>query len=204
MLAGVWLAWQAPASAPVPRTVRVAVPEHVSSDQRAAPSTSLWRVVSRRLVSRPAFASMQQRLKAMQLLPITIRKEEDVTMHAFDDAILFKTRGEARKASRIWSSHNIESTIIRAEEAGVYLVGLGRFFQAKYAESIQHQLEKSGRKYRYQKRNVPITTWRFTFAGRDKQQAQLLWKKLHNTGVIMPILMPEEQFQELYKNMTEN
>ncbi len=195
-----WLAWQAPASAPEPRIVRATIPDkpHGGQQQAEASADSTWRVLTRRVVSRAAVTSLSRRLESMGLAASIIEKEEDVTMHAFDDAILFKSSAQAWEASRIWKSHDIESTVINAEEAGVYLVGLGRFFQAKYAEGMQLRLEHTGRKYRYQKRTVPIPSWRFTFPKSDKQQAQALWEKLHATGVIMPVLMPESQFQKLY------
>ena len=204
LIALAWLAWQAPASAPVPHIVRAAIPERPVNDQQveAAPS-STWRVLTRRVVSKAAVTSLSRRLENMGLTPLMIEKEEDVTMHAFDDVILFKTRAEAWQASRIWQSYGIESTVISADEAGVFLVGLGRFFQARYAESMQQQLEQTGRKYRYQQRTVPIPSWRFTFAPADKQQAEVLWGKLHVTGVIMPVLMPEAEFQRLYGNSGE-
>ncbi|GAV19464.1 hypothetical protein MMIC_P0398 [Mariprofundus micogutta] len=193
-----WLAWQAPASAPDPRMIRAAIPDRPVGSQGSEIKTDLWRVVTRRVVSKAAVYSLSRRLQGMKLEPISIEKEEDVTMHAFDDAILFKTRAQAWEASRIWKSHDIESTVIKADEAGVFLVGLGRFFQAKYAEAMQQRLEHTGRKYRYQKRIVPIPSWRFTFAPGSKEKADILWEKLHATGVIMPVLMPEPQFQKLY------
>jgi len=199
-----WLAWQAPASAPVPRIVRASIPERPpGAQQTTVTASSAWRVLTRRVVSKAAVTSLSRRLESMGLTPVIIEKEEDVTMHAFDDAILFKSSTEAWEASRIWQSYGIVSSVIHAEEAGVYLVGLGRFFQARYAESMQQQLEQTGRKYRYQQRTVPIQSWRFTFAPGDKQQAESLWEKLHATGVIMPALMPEAEFQQLYGEMKE-
>jgi len=194
-----WLAWQAPASAPEPRIVRATLPDQPQGDQQAeVTAESMWRVLTRRVVSKAAVTSLSRRLESMGLAATVIEKEEDVTMHAFDDAVLFKSSAQAWEASRIWKSHDIESTVIHAEEAGLYLVGLGRFFQAKYAEGMQQRLELAGRKYRYQKRIVPIPSWRFTFPPSDKQQAQALWEKLHATGVIMPVLMPETEFQKLH------
>jgi len=202
-----WIAWQAPARAPEANMVRTPIPKLPDSalePESTVAETTMWRIVTRRVVSKAAFTSLKRKLEGMHLAPVTIKNQEDVTMHAFDDAILFKTSSNAWKASHIWKSHQIESTVIKVEDAGVYLVGLGRFFQAKYAEGVQKRLEKTGRKYRYQKRTVPIPTWRFTFSATDKQQAQDLWKKLHDTGVIMPVLIAEDRFQELYMKRKES
>jgi len=199
LIALAWLAWQTPARAPEPRTLRVTIPEPpASTGQSPVADKTMWYILTRRVVSKAAVSSLQRRLTSMKLTPVTVKAQEDVIMHAFDDAILFKTNREAWAASRIWNSHGIESTVIKAEEAGVYLIGLGRFYQTKYAEGIQRKLDKIGRKYRYQQRTVPIPTWRFTFPASDKQQAEKLWKKLHDTGVIMPVMMPEDRFLELY------
>jgi len=193
------IVWLKPASAPEPARVRVAVPTTPVSQQTTEPASinTLWRVVTRRVVSKDAIYAITRRLTAMGLKPITIRSQEDVIMHAFDDAVLFPSRKEAWAASKVWRDRDIEITIIEAKKS-VYLIGLGRFYQSNYAQGMQNRLKKIGREFRYQQRTVPIPTWRFTFPAMQKGAAEKLWKRLNNSGVIMPVQIPEKQFQALY------
>jgi len=212
-----WLAWQSPQPAWQPPVVRAHLPvmpvaDHLAVAHKVAPLTTvsakkrqtggveasqLWRVVTHRVISPEGIHALVKRLAAMQLHPIRIQSTEEMTMHAFDDAHLFKTRRQAREAARYWQQHDVETNIIRAAK-GVYLLGLGRYFQAKYAEALQKQLDRVGRKYRYQRRRVPIPVVRFTFPASDRRQAEQLWKRLDVTGVVMPVLMAESQFDKLY------
>jgi len=201
-LAGLgWLAWQQPLPAPAPASVQASLPttapkKHASG---AASPRQSWRVITHRVISTAGIAALQQRLLAMGLKPLLIRSMEDMTMHAFDDAVLFKTHRQAQAMAGFWQQHGIETNIIKAAK-GVYLLGLGRLYQARYAEDLQTQLDKIGRKYRYQKRMVPIPVIRFTFPPSSKQEAEKLWKKLNATGVMMPVLISESRFQETYAN----
>jgi len=227
-LAGMtWLDWQArlPVAAPKLATPRLAAPKlahkklaHKKLTHKSLPpalpdtvitgasaahqkpvaqSNQLWRVITHRVMSKEGIGALQNRLTAMGLQWISIESMEDITMHAFDDAILFKNRAQARTIAKFWQQHGIETNIIKAG-AGVYLLGLGRLYQAKYAEDMQKQLDQVGRKYRYQQRLVPIPVRRFTFAASDRKTAEALWKKLNATGVMMPLLMSETQFQSSY------
>ncbi|MDQ6996016.1 MAG: hypothetical protein Q9M82_00965 [Mariprofundus sp.] len=207
-LAGLaWLAWQSPLPAPVPDTVQKSLPPYSTNahkidgtgQQKTQLPQVLWRVITHRVLSREGIAAMHKRLLAMQLKPVSIQSMEDVTMHAFDDATLFKTSKQAHTMARFWQQHGIETNVIRAAK-GVYLVGLGRLYQTKYAEDMQKKLDRVGRKYRYQQRIVPIPVRRFTFAPSDRKNAEILWKKLSLTGVMMPVLMAETEFQETYGN----
>jgi len=200
-LAGlVWLAWQSPLPAPEPASVQASLPADIHDEkQTEAAHIQQWRVITRRVISKEGIAALQHRLLAMHLNPISIQGMENVTMHAFDDAILFKSRKQAQAIAEFWQQHDIQTTVIKAAK-GVYLVGLGRLYQAKYAEGMQKQLERAGRKYRYQQRIVPIPVRRFTFPPSRKQQAEQLWKKLTLTGVMMPVLMSETQFKKTYGN----
>jgi len=193
------IVWLKPAVAPTPAKVRIALPTAPDSDMATEhiQRKTLWRVVTRRVVSKDAINSLTRRLKNMKLEPITIRHQEEVTMHAFDDAEHFPTRQQAWAASKIWRDHNIEVSIIHAQK-DIYLIGLGRFYQSNYAEGMQKRLKEIGRAFRYQQRTVPIPTWRFTFPPMQKEAAERLWKKLNNSGVIMPVQIPETQFQALY------
>ena len=165
--------------------------------QTVAPQ--LWRVVTHRLIAPAGIKALRRRLAAMHTHPITIYTTEEMTMHAFDDAVLFKSWRQAAAMARFWQQHDIETNIIRAKE-GVYLLGLGRYFQAEYARSWQQKLDRVGRKYRYQRRSVPAPVVRFTFPPADRQHSEQLWKRLNATGVVMPVLISESQFDKLYGN----
>jgi len=192
------LIWQKPASAPTPAKVRLAVPVQPATDNNQTISSSeLWRVVTRRVISKDAIYILTRRLKSMGLEPITIRHQEEVTMHAFDDAQLYTTRKAAWEGSKIWRDNGIEVTIIKAQK-DIFLIGLGRFYQANYTEETQNKLREIGKEFRYQQRTVPIPTIRFTFAPMQKADAEKLWQKLNNSGVMMPVQIPEKQFQILY------
>jgi len=193
------LIWQKPASAPTPAAVRVTLPTTPTSQDGLGNSDTdaLWRVLTRRVVSKDAIGSLTRRLKSMGLEAITIEHQEEVTMHAFDDAQFYKTHKEAWLASKIWRDQGIEISIIEAQK-DIFLIGLGRFHQENYALGMQKRLKTVGKKFRYQQRTVPIPTWRFTFPPMQKADAEKLWLKLNNSGVMMPIQMPEPRFQELY------
>ncbi|MDQ6981501.1 MAG: hypothetical protein Q9M08_00640 [Mariprofundus sp.] len=167
------------------------------------PRQQLWRVVTRRVISKEGMIELEKRLDAMHLKPLTIQRRENLTMHVFDDAEPFHSSQQAHTAARFWQQHNIETTVIKTHE-GAYLIGLGRFYQAKYAESMQKQLDRAGRKYRHQQRTVPIPVKHFTFPPTDKATAETLWKQLNTTGIIMPILIPEDRFQALYGNSIQH
>jgi len=195
-----WLAWQKPLPAPMPVAVQTSLPPSVpdaSGRTTSAPSQPLWRVITHRVISTAGIAALQQRLQAMHLQPLTIRSMEEVTMHSFDDAVLFKSHRQAQAIAAFWQQHGIETNIIKVR-TGVYLLGLGRLYQQRYAEDMQQQLDQAGRKYRYQKRIVPIPVIRFTFPPRHRPDAEKLWKQLNATGVMMPVLMTETQFKKTY------
>jgi len=220
VLAGLtWLSWQSPLSAPAPSPAQATLPPYPvetgdsnlpSGDQPKTPVQSepgiqqpLWRVVTRRVISKEGIAALEKRLAAMHLEPLSIQRREDLTMHVFDDAKLFQSSKQAHAAAIFWQKHDIETTVIKTGE-GVYLIGLGRFYQTKYAESMQKQLDSTGRKFRYQQRTVPIPVKRFTFPPTDKVTAEVLWKRLNTTGIIMPVLIPENRFQALYGNSIQH
>ncbi|WP_176582342.1 hypothetical protein [Mariprofundus erugo] len=190
-----WFAWQRPAAAPVQGSVRIHLPDEVW--QAEAARHAQWRVVTRRLVSRASANTLHYRLSQLQLSPIAILRTEEVVLHAFDDARLYASRGEAVAAAVMWRQAGIEVNIIRVNQS-LYMVGLGRLYQDRYAELLQQRLDREGRPYRYERRIVPIPTWRFTFAATDMVAARVLWKKLEASGVMMPVMMPEVRFQLLY------
>jgi len=191
-----WYAWQTPApeknqSPPL----RITLASHPS--QPPVNTVQLWRVITRRVITKTAFIALNRRLTKMHLKPIKIQHIEKITMHAFDDAKLFSSRREANIAARFWQKKHIQTNIIKAREK-VYLLSLGRFYQPVYATETQQKLIKTGRKFRYQKRTVPIPTWRFTFAPDNKSNTEELWRRLNTTGIIMPVIMSEARFQAHY------
>jgi len=202
-----WHSWLAPMSEQTsPSSVRVALPHQAIEAASATPpvqqikgkiETQRWRVITRRVITKAARTALKHRLIQMQLKPIRIQHTEAVTMHAFDDAELFSSRKQANHAALFWQAHSIQTNIIKVNE-GVYLLGLGRFYQLAYAIETQQQLIKTRRKFRYQKRSVPIPSWRFTFAPESKKASEKLWRQLNVSGVIMPIMMPEDRFQASY------
>jgi len=118
-------------------------------------------------------------------------------MHAFDDAELFTNSKMASLAAKTWNAYGISTHIIRADK-GVYLLSLGRFYQAVHATRMQQKLKQIDKRYRYQQRIMPIPTWRFTFAPASKQKSEKLWQELNKKGLLTPVLMPEESFHTLY------
>ncbi|HXH64107.1 MAG TPA: hypothetical protein VNH42_01200 [Mariprofundaceae bacterium] len=158
--------------------------------------TSLWRVVTRRLVWGQAAKAMQERLQQAGFSPILLQRKEPVEMHAFDDATLYQDYPSAAKAAAAWRKLGFDANVIKAPSA--YLVGLGRFFIASYAEQMQERLQRAGRKYRYQRRMVEIPTFRFTFPPESHAEADALWQQIQNLGIADPILMPESRFQQMF------
>lgn len=209
LLAGLaWLAWQRPAPAPTPLPVRAAIPAlpAAAADTRTreagrpeSADRELWRVVTHRLVTPAAATTLQRQLQQMQLNPLVLTSRESVTLHVFDDPDRFDTAVEARQRKESWLQNRIDAFVIEDED-GLYMVGLGRFYQVEHAEEVQDRLRSTGMSYSYRRRTIPIPIFRFTFAAGHKQQAERLWKQLQAAGIMMPVLMPEDRFQELYGN----
>lgn len=190
-----WFAWQRPAAAPEQGSVRIHLPDEAW--QAEGERYAQWRVVTRRLVSRASAKTLHYRLGQLELSPIAILRTEEVVLHAFDDAQLYRSRKDAVAAALVWRQAGIEVNVIRVNDA-LYMVGLGRLYQDRYAELLQQRLDREGRPYRYERRVVPIPAWRFTFSPQDIGAARALWKKLEASGVMMPVMMPEVRFQLLY------
>lgn len=212
-LAGLaWLAWQKPASAPMPSPVRTGIPAPPAelikpqSDEAAQPAKEipeqLWRVVTHRLVTPDAATTLRQQLQELQLKPLIIESRESVTLYAFDDPQRFAEIAEARRIKESWLQSNVDAFVIKDED-GLFTVGLGRFYQIEHAEDMQDKLRITGKPYRYQRRTIPIPISRFTFAASNKAEAEKLWRKLESAGIMMPVLMQESRFQELYGDPSE-
>lgn len=190
--AAAWLAWQKPAPVPDRSTIRVKAPQAVES-----PST-LWRVVTRSVVSLPAANTLEFRLRQLGLTPIRLEQQEDVTLHAFDDAQVFSDRNEAIAALKTWRDCKVDNTLIQVDSAH-WLIGLGRYYQPEHAEGERQQLEACSRPFRYQQRLLSIPTWRFTFSPTPKQEAETIWQMLKTQGLLTPSMINEANFQSPYK-----
>jgi hypothetical protein len=187
-----WVSWTPPPPPPDQSSVHGTL----LSTPGTQGKTSLWRVVTRRLVWGQAAKAMRERLQKAGFSPILLQRKEPVEMHAFDDVTLFQDYASAAKAAAAWRKLGFDANVIKTPTA--YLVGLGRFFITSYAEQMQERLRRAGRPYRYQRRLVDIPTFRFTFPPADHAKANALWQKLQNMGIADPTLMPESRFQQLF------
>ena len=200
-----WLAWQRPAPAPTPMPVRASVPAaptfvkpQIEEEAPAADEpVQLWRVVTHRLITPDAAKTLGKQLRELQLEPFKIESRELVTLHAFDNPERLETLASARQVKNEWLENEIDAFVIE-EKDGRYLVGLGRFYQIEHAERMQDRLRATGRAYSYKRRTIPIPVVRFTFAPGNKAEVDKLWQQLEAAGIMMPVSMPEERFQELY------
>jgi hypothetical protein len=187
-----WVSWTPPSPPPDQSSVQGTLLNTPSTQGQ----TSLWRVVTRRLVWGQAAKAMQERLQQAGFSPILLQRKEPVEMHAFDDASLYPDYPSAAKAAAAWRRLGFDANVIKAPTA--YIVGLGRFFITSYAEQMQERLQRSGRQYRYQRRMVDIPTFRFTFPPADHDKADQLWQQVQNLGIADPTLMPESRFQQMF------
>jgi hypothetical protein len=187
-----WISW----TPPTPPADQSAVHGTLLNTPGTQGSAMLWRVVTRRLVWGQAAKAMRERLQQAGFDPILLQRKEPVEMHAFDDATLYQDYATAAKAAAEWHKLGFDANVIKAPTA--YLVGLGRFFIASYAEQMQERLQRAGTPYRYQRRLVDIPTFRFTFAPATHAEANALWQKLQNLGIADPTLMPESRFQLMF------
>ncbi|MFQ5581393.1 MAG: hypothetical protein ACE5F3_02050 [Mariprofundaceae bacterium] len=195
-----WLAfqaWQPPESLPEQRAIHAALPKQEIIKEQPI----LWYVVTRRLVWEQAAQALKKRLQNEGFKPIPINRKEPVSMHAFDDGRIFKTREAAEKAKKAWQQHKIEANIIQTSielNKDIFIVGLGRFFLTSYAEQMQERLKRIKKPYRYERREVTIPTYRFTFAPAEKQQTRRLWQQIRDMGIADPVMMKASRFKALY------
>lgn len=187
-----WVGWTPPA----PPTDESSVQGSLIDTPGAPKQSSLWRIVTRRLVWGVAAKSMGNRLRQDGFTPILLQRKEPVLMHAFDDPKLYPTSKDASKAVDEWHHLGFDANVIKTQDG--YMVGLGRFFITSYAEQMQQRLKRSGRKYRYQQRMVSIPTFRFTFPPMNHDKSIELWRKIQNLGIADPVLMPATRFQQMY------
>ncbi len=183
-----WISWQPPAPQNIAQNrSHISVPESESQP---------WRVITRKIISKAAVGSMQKRLKQAGLKPIRITHREAVELHAFDDARTFVTKKEASRAKGDWEKLNMSADIMKSNHA--FTVSLGRFFIAGHAMRMHARLKKTGKPYRYEKRQITIPVYRFTFPSGNATESRLLWQKVQELGIAEPALMPEKQFVNVY------
>jgi len=188
-----WTSWQPPDITPNMQKIRATAPEQIDT------APVLWRVVTRRMVWKKAAEAMDQRLEKTGLRVIPIGRREEIELHAFDDVRTFAKRKDAARAKKAWEKRGFEASIIKPDDR--FGVALGRLYLAAYAKQLQSRLRKSGMKYRYERRMVNIPTWRFTFPPATHAKAEKLWQRIQSLGVAEPSLMPERQFQALFKKL---
>jgi len=190
----VWASWHRPKTpAPTHNHIRVPVPLAGSGN---ADEASGWRIVTRKLVWKEAAQSMQKRLQKAGLEVIPITRRETVELYAFDDPHTFASRQAAARVESAWRKHGIDAEIIKLDDH--YGVALGRFFLPEHAERQRQSLEKSGMKYRYEKRTIKIPVYRFTFPPTSHSEAQKRWKRLEDMGIADPAMIREDRFTSLY------
>lgn len=185
-----WLLWLPPAITAHSGAVMKHLPE------RPGEESGLWRVVTRRMIVPKAASEMGDNLRQRGLPAILITHQEQAELHAFDDPRRFEDRGDAVRARNAWKKAGFDAELIRPDER--FGVALGRLYMAAYAQQLQHRLESSKRPYTYERRQLDIRTWRFTFAPAPYADASALWSKVHQMGVADPVLMRESRFRAMF------
>lgn len=160
-----------------------------------------WRVVTRRVISRPSSQGMRDQFSQAGLEPVIFSRNEAVELHAFDDPQTFTTMGEAAQVRNEWLRLKVKADIIKKD--GRFHVALGRFIMTAHAAQMQAHLKKTGRPFSYEKRRIVIPVHRFTFPSLPQNQAQHLWEKVKELGFADPVLMSEKQFADIYE-LTES
>ena len=198
-----WVSWQWLQPVLTPKAAKHAPPsisqstEHDRQSSAQQSANRLWRVVTRRVITRAGRDALRQRLTGIDSSMLLVAGKEQVTLHAFDDPRLFASHHAAAQAAHQWQQAGIEANVMQTEDHH-YRIGLGRYYEVEYAEELQDQLRRIGKPYHYQPRSFAIPVWRFTFPATSKDVAERLWQQLERNGVAMPALMPDAQFQRLY------
>jgi hypothetical protein len=189
-----WLVWQPPAVTHVSSPPVEALPE------RPGDAAELWRVVTRRMIVSKSAEAMGKSMLQRSLPALSLVQEEDVELHAFDDPQTFKVRNDAVRVRNAWRKAGFDAELIRPD--GRFGVALGRLYLEAYAQALQRRLEKSKRPYTYQRRQLHIPTFRFTFAPAPYAEARALWGRVQELGVADPVLMREARYQQMFGNAT--
>jgi len=198
MLAAVlaWQAWNPLLAETRVQKVVFSIPNMVPLDG------GQWRVVTRRMVWKKAVDSMRSQLDDLGFPLTLIQKKEPIELHAFDDVRLFSSKKAAYAAKTWWKKRHVDAEVVNilsVEAAVVYRVELGSYYLSAYAKDAQKQLKLAGKPYRYQKRPVMIPSYRFAFPLMPKSEAEILWRRLQNTGIADPVMMQAAKFDDLYQ-----
>ncbi|MDX8389217.1 MAG: hypothetical protein R8M38_01875 [Mariprofundaceae bacterium] len=208
-----WLAWYAwnPPMIQNDYGVHILVPKlsqqsqskkvNVQSNSPARPQKApeLWYVVTRKQAWKQAANMLKARLIDEGLRPVLISNHEPMTLNAFDDPRYFSHRKAAMAAKNAWEQVDIEADVLKSGDG--FRIGLGRFYLNHYAKRIKAQLDKIGAPYQYERREMMIATYRFTFAAMKKRQAEALWREVQSLGIAEPVLMDEQQFFTMFAHL---
>ncbi|OIO70942.1 MAG: hypothetical protein COW19_06390 [Zetaproteobacteria bacterium CG12_big_fil_rev_8_21_14_0_65_55_1124] len=185
-----WEAWQPPSVTNASRAAVQALPE------RPGDASELWRVVTRRMIVSKSAEAMGKSMLERGLPAMSLEHQEDVELHAFDDPRTFKVRDDAVRARNEWRKAGFDAELIKPDER--FGVALGRLYLEAYAQQMQRRLEKANRPYTYERRQLHISTWRFTFAPAPYAEARELWTRVQALGVADPVLMRESRFRTMF------
>ena len=189
-----WIVWQPPAAIHASRAAVQVLPE------RPGDAAELWQVVTRRMIVSKSAKAMGKSMLQRDLPALSLVQEEDVELHAFDDPQTFKVRNDAVRARNVWRKAGFDAELIRPD--GQFGVALGRLYLEAYAQALQRRLEKAKRPYTYQRRQLHIPTFRFTFAPAPYAEARELWAKVQELGVADPVLMRESRYHQMFADAT--
>jgi len=190
-----WLTWNIwlPSSTITEQAdVRAWLPERPDMDMQ---KQAMWRVFTKRMVWDKAVTTFQERLEESGIETVILKRNESVMLHVFDDPRHFNSRDEAVKAQKTW---DIEEVDLLKRQDGSYMLGLGRFYIAEYAQKRQQELDENGGKYTYNKQTKVIPTYRFVFPSLPEPEAQRLWERIQKAGAVEPIMMPTNEFNAMF------
>lgn len=189
---GTWNTWFPPETISEQADVQAWLPDRPNL---GAAEKEKWRVFSRRMVWDQAVKDFQGRLQEKNIETIVLERKEDVSLHVFDDPRQFSSHTNAQKAKEAWKLDEVD--IIRLKN-GMYMLGLGRFYIAAYAEQRQENLKKTGNKYTYKQQSKNIPTYRFIFPPLPEKEAEVLWKSIQEMGAVDPVMMSENEFNAMF------
>jgi len=189
-----WLVWQPPAATHASSAPVKALPE------RPGDATELWRVITRRMIVSKSAEAMGKSMLRRGLPAISLVQEEDVELHAFDDPKTFEVRKDAVRARNAWRKAGFEAELIRPD--GRFGVALGRLYLEAYAQALQRRLEKAKRPYSYERRQLHVATFRFTFDPAPYAEAREMWARVQELGVADPVLMRESRYRQMFGDAT--
>lgn len=190
LLWAAWVVWRPPVMSVQSRPVL----QHL--EDRPGEASELWRVVTRRMIVSKAVDELGQSLRQRNLPAMLIAHQEQVELHAFDDPRRFVLREDAVAVRNAWKKAGFEAELIKPDDR--FGVALGRLYMLGYAQQLQRRLENAGLPYTYERRQLSIPAWRFTFAPAPYARAGMLWSQVQEMGVADPVLMRESRFRAMF------